>query len=411
MRVLDAYAGTSGLYRNYSFSYRNYLKLKSEYESAAAAADREKADYEYYSHQLDQFLSVRLIAGEQESLEKEQEVLSNAGVIRESLSSSAGALAGDEISALALLREVRNNLNRISGWIPAAGELEKRIESSLVELNDISYETEKLLVSAETDPARLEYVTQRLDTIYSLLQKHRCNSLVELLEKQKEIAERVNMGAGLDDRLDELKRAMNEALDTSLSLAKELSEKRIIAIKPLSDSISEMLRKLGMPHARFETRVTDLPVLMVSGLDKIDFLFSANRQVSPEELSHVASGGELSRVMLCLKSTLATTSGLPAIVFDEIDSGVSGEVASMVGSILADMGEAMQVINITHLPQVASKGNVHYHVYKEENDHSTITRVRLLNKEERLNEVARLLSGSKVTEAALRNAGELLKGK
>jgi DNA repair protein RecN (Recombination protein N) len=172
-----------------------------------------------------------------------------------------------------------------------------------------------------------------------------------------------------------------------------------------------MLHDLGMPNARFETRITGQVAPSTSGLDKIDFLFSANRQVPPEELSRVASGGELSRVMLCLKSTLASSSGLPAIVFDEIDSGVSGEVASMVGTILADMGKAMQVINITHLPQVASKGKVHYHVYKEESDHSTITRVRLLNNDERLTEVARLLSGSKITDAALRNARELLAGK
>jgi DNA repair protein RecN (Recombination protein N) len=165
-----------------------------------------------------------------------------------------------------------------------------------------------------------------------------------------------------------------------------------------------------MPHARFETRISSLSEPGPSGLDKADFLFSANRQVKPEELSHIASGGELSRLMLCLKSILASSSGLPAIIFDEIDSGVSGEAASMVGNILADMGRSMQVINITHLPQVASRGSVHYHVYKEESDHSTITRVRLLNDDERVTEVARLLSGSTITEAARRNARELLKG-
>ena len=172
-----------------------------------------------------------------------------------------------------------------------------------------------------------------------------------------------------------------------------------------------MLHSLGMPNANFATRIIGQEAPGPTGIDKTDFLFSANKQVPPEELSRVASGGELSRVMLCLKSTLASSSGLPAIVFDEIDSGVSGEVASMVGTILADMGKSMQVINITHLPQVASKGKVHYHVYKEESAHSTITRVRLLNQDERLTEVARLLSGSKITEAALRNARELLGGK
>jgi DNA repair protein RecN (Recombination protein N) len=190
-----------------------------------------------------------------------------------------------------------------------------------------------------------------------------------------------------------------------------MSQARNKAASPLAGEITKMLHVLGMPYAVFRTRISSLSEPGPSGLDKADFLFSANRQVEPEELSHIASGGELSRVMLCLKSILASSSGLPAIIFDEIDSGVSGEVASMVGNILADMGKSMQVINITHLPQVASKGTVHYHVYKEESDHSTITRVRLLNDDERVTEVARLLSGSRITDAAIRNARELLKGK
>ncbi len=411
MRVTDAFAGTSAMFRDYSLAYRSYLRLRSEYEEAAGAAERDRADFEYYSHQLEQFRAAKLVQGEQEELEHEQEVLSNAGVISEALSAAASAMSGEDLSALALLREVRTNLAKIAVWMPAAGELEKRIGTSLVELNDISYETEKLLGVASTDPGRLEFVTQRLDTIYSLEQKHRCRDLAELLVKQAEIEKKVSESAGIDDRIEELKKSADDALQSSMKIAKDLSAGRRKAAGPLSARITEMLHDLGMPNARFETRITGQDAPSASGLDKIDFLFSANRQVPPEELSRVASGGELSRVMLCLKSTLASSSGLPAIVFDEIDSGVSGEVASMVGTILADMGKAMQVINITHLPQVASRGKVHYHVYKEESDHSTITRVRLLNQDERVTEVARLLSGSKITDAALRNARELLAGK
>lgn len=411
MRVTDAFAGTSAVSRAYSFAYRKYSRLRSEYEEAAGAAERERADFEYYSHQLEQFLAAKLVQGEQEELEHEQEVLSNAGVISEALTAAASAMSGEDLSALALLREVRTNLAKIAVWIPAAGELEKRIGTSLVELNDISYETEKLLGAASTDPGRLEFVTQRLDTIYSLEQKHRCRDLAELMVKQAEIEKRVSENAGIDERIESLKKSADDALQSSMKIARDLSAGRKKAAGPLSARITEMLHTLGMPNARFETRITGQDAPGTTGLDRIEFLFSANRQVPPEELSRVASGGELSRVMLCLKSTLASSSGLPAIVFDEIDSGVSGEVASMVGTILAGMGKAMQVINITHLPQVASKGKVHYHVYKEESDHSTITRVRLLNHDERLTEVARLLSGSKITDAALRNARELLAGK
>ena len=220
MRVTDAFAGTSALFRDYSLAYRRYQKIKIEYEAAAGEAERVRSDFEYYSHQLDQFRAAKLIAGEQEELEREQEVLSNAGVISEALSAATSALSGEDLSALALLREARNNLTKIAGWMPAAGELEKRIGTSLVELNDISYEAEKLLGTASTDPGRLEFVTQRLDTIFSLEQKHRCRDLTELLAKQAEIEARVSESAGIDDRILSLKKSADEALQSSMKLAR-----------------------------------------------------------------------------------------------------------------------------------------------------------------------------------------------
>ena len=411
MRVIDSYAGTSGLFRDYTLVYRKYLTARREYESAALGAERARADYEYYMHQLDELNAARLVRGEQEEMEKEQEMLSNAGEIKEALTSATSALSGDDISGLSLMRMVRGNLSRISGWLPEAGELEKRLEASLVDLNDIAYEVEKLNDRTMADPGRLEYVTGRLDTIYSLMQKHRCKDLDELMTKHRQIEENVSTLTDIDGSIGAMKKTADDLYSEVLRLAGQMSQARNKAASPLAGEITKMLHVLGMPYAVFRTRISSLSEPGPSGLDKADFLFSANRQVEPEELSHIASGGELSRVMLCLKSILASSSGLPAIIFDEIDSGVSGEVASMVGNILADMGKSMQVINITHLPQVASKGTVHYHVYKEESDHSTITRVRLLNDDERVTEVARLLSGSRITDAAIRNARELLKGK
>ena len=411
MRVIDSYAGTSGLFRDYTLVYRKYLTARREYESAALGAERARADYEYYMHQLDELNAARLVRGEQEEMEKEQEMLSNAGEIKEALTSATSALSGDDISGLSLLRMVRGNLSRISGWLPEAGELEKRLEASLVDLNDIAYEVEKLNDRTMADPGRLEYVTGRLDTIYSLMQKHRCKDLDELMTKHSQIEENVSTLTDIDGSIGAMKKTADDLYSEVLRLAGQMSQARNKAASPLAGEITKMLHVLGMPYAVFRTRISSLSEPGPSGLDKADFLFSANRQVEPEELSHIASGGELSRVMLCLKSILASSSGLPAIIFDEIDSGVSGEVASMVGNILADMGKSMQVINITHLPQVASKGTVHYHVYKEESDHSTITRVKLLNDDERVTEVARLLSGSRITDAAIRNARELLKGK
>jgi len=410
MRVIDAYAGITGLSREYSNVYRAWLAARTGYESAALTLERGRADHDYYLHQLNEFKAVGLVEGEQESLEKEQEMLSNAAEIKEALATATAALSGDDVSALPLLRLARNGLARISGWLPEAGELEKRIETQIIDLGDIAFEAEKLNDRAVADPGRLEYVTQRLDTVYSLMQKHRCSDLNGLLAIQRQVEEAVEATGDIDEKIGELKKKADGAYDDTVRLAGRLSSARNAAVTPLAKEITGILQKLGMPHARFEARIKSLAEPGPAGLERIDFLFSANRQVEPEELSRCASGGELSRVMLCLKSVLASSSGLPAIIFDEIDSGVSGEVASMVGSILADMGKSMQVINITHLPQVASRGNIHYHVYKEESDHSTITRVRLLNDVERVTEVARLLSGSTITEAAMRNARDLLEG-
>jgi len=306
---------------------------------------------------------------------------------------------------------VRTSLAKISGWVPEAAELEKRIETQLIDLNDIAYEAEKLNGITSDDPGRLDYVRGRLDTLYSLQQKHRCSDLAELIRKREQIERTVVATADVEEKLAVLKKNADDTFKTVTEMAGRLSLARKESESRLTREITAMLHKLGIPHARFETRIRALKAPGPAGTDRSDFLFSANRQVAPEELSRCASGGELSRVMLCLKSVLASSSGLPAIIFDEIDSGVSGEVASMVGTILEEMGRSMQVINITHLPQVASRGSIHYHVYKEENDHSTITRVRLLTQNERIKEIARLLSGSTITEAAMHNARELLGGK
>lgn len=411
MRVADAYAGTTVLAGDYSRAWSRYLSAGREYEEAARNIEKVKADYSYYSHQLDEFRAVNLSDGEQETLEMEQEMLTNASEIKEALATVTSALGGEEISALSLLRAARSSLSRIAAWLPEAGELEKRLETQLIDLNDISYESERLNDRIMADPGRLEYVSRRLDTIYSLMQKHRCKDINELLAVQRRVEASVDASAGTDEKIEILEKNRALAYNEVNDLAVRLSRTRGEAATPLGREITGMLRRLGMPHARFEVSVRQLESPGPAGIDALDFLFSANRQVEPEELSKCASGGELSRVMLCLKSVLANSSGLPAIIFDEIDSGVSGEVASMVGSILSEMGKSMQVINITHLPQVAARGRIHYHVYKEESDHSTITRVRLLNEDDRVMEVARLLSGSTVTDAALRNARELMKGR
>jgi DNA repair protein RecN (Recombination protein N) len=307
------------------------------------------------------------------------------------------------------LREARSALSKIREFLPEGEELLARADSSFVELNDLGSEIDKLAATIDADPHRLAQVNARLDTIYSLIQKHRVKDLNELIIKREEIRKLVNSIETSDERMAELETILKDQTGELTKMAEELSARRKEVLPEAEENITVLLKQLGMPNARFRIAFSEMQDFSMSGMDHADFLFSANKQVEPENLAKIASGGELSRVMLSLKSLLTKNTNLPTIIFDEIDAGVSGEVADKVGQILAGMGNYMQVVNITHLPQVASRGSRHYHVYKDDTGDSTITRVKLLSPEERIMEVARLLSGSEITATAVKNAKELLK--
>jgi DNA repair protein RecN (Recombination protein N) len=409
MNVIDSFAGTVRLRNTFRAAYLKYLALKREYSGAKELADKNKSDLEYYRFQYKQLEDAGLKAGESKELEAEQEVLSHAEEIKLALSGASLLLSENETSVLSMLREAKVMLGRIKGFLPEIGELLTRAESSLIELDDLAAEIGKLSISIEADPLRLASINERLDTIYSLIQKHRVNSLEELIIRKDEISGFIRSVVSSDERLAELETIMGNEISNLKLLSAGISEKRSAVIPEVESEITELLRQLGMPNAKFRIALSQSEEFTSSGIDHADFLFSANKQVAPENLAKVASGGELSRVMLSLKSLLTKNNSLPTIIFDEIDSGVSGEVADKVGQILAAMGKYMQVVNITHLPQVASRGTRHYHVYKDDTDGSTFTRVKLLSPEERILEVARLLSGSEVTETAMKNARELLK--
>lgn len=407
--VIDSFAATDKQRNEYKVLFASYRSLSRELAQLTETADKNRADLEYYRYQLSQLEDASLRQGEQEELETEQEILSHAGEIKEALDAAASIFLSDEMSALSMLRDARSHLVKIRSFLPQGETLAARIESALIELDDISSEILKLSASVESDPGRLAEVSSRLDTIYSLVQKHRVANLGELIEKKEEIAARIASIFSDDEGIAEATRQLCEVTEKLKLKAGEISEKRRSVIPEIEKQVTELLRQLGMPNARFSVELKKLDDFTASGTDHADFLFSANKQVAPDNLSRIASGGELSRVMLSLKSLITRNSNLPTIIFDEIDSGVSGEVADKVGQILAGMGKYMQVINITHLPQVASRGRMHYHVYKSDTADSTITRIRLLSPEERVMEVARLLSGSEVTGIAIENAKELLK--
>ena len=408
MNIIDSFAGTGKMKNEYRQIYLKYQELKKEFSGIKEKSDKSRSDLEYYSFQFNQLEEAKLKQGEQAELEAEQELLDHAGEIRGALIGSYRLFSDEESSILSMLREVKLYLGKIRGFLPDGEDLLRRTESSLIELDDLSSEIEKLSISIEADPQRLTVINERLDTIYSLMQKHRVTNLSELLIRKEEIRNLINSITGSDERLNALEAMLEKEKIRLIQLAGEMSGMRKAVLPDIESKITDILRQLGMPNARFRISMSVLKDFTSSGIDQADFLFSANKQIAPENLAKTASGGELSRVMLSLKSLLSRNNNLPTIIFDEIDSGVSGEVADKVGQILSGMGKYMQVVNITHLPQVASRGKRHYHVYKDDTADSTFTRVKLLSPDERILEVARLLSGSEVTETALKNARELL---
>lgn len=408
MNIIDSFAGTGKVKNEYRQTYASFRALKKEYAVLKEQADKNRSDLEYFQFQYNQLEEAKLSPGEQAELEAEQEFLEHAEEIKAALSGSERLLAEDEPSILSQLREVKSFIGKIRSYLPDVEELLKRTDSSLIELDDLAREIDKLSISMEADPLRLSLVNARLDSIYSLMQKHRVHNLEELINKKEEISNLIKSIAGSDERLAKLEALLEDQAKRLGLLSAEMSKMRKAILAEIESRITTTLRQLGMPNAKFRISLSGLSDFTASGTDQADFLFSANKQIAPENLAKTASGGELSRVMLSLKSLLTMTNNLPTIIFDEIDSGVSGEVADKVGQILSGMGKYMQVVNITHLPQVASRGTRHYHVYKDDTEDSTFTRVKLLSPEERILEVARLLSGSEVTETAIKNARELL---
>jgi DNA repair protein RecN (Recombination protein N) len=409
LNLIDSFSGTAGIKNEYRETYSNYRKLRKEYTSIKEKADKNKSDLEYYQFQYNQLDEAKLKSGEQTELEAEQELLGHTEEIKLALGSSSNLFLAEGISILSMLREVKSYLGRIITFLPESESLLSRTESALIELDDLAAEVEKLTVSIEADPQRLAMVNNRLDNIYTLIQKHRVTDLGELIKKKDEIKELIGSIVSSDERIIELETLLDKEASRLKTISEEISNKRKSVLSDIELRITELLKQLGIPNAKFRITLTHLQEFTATGIDQADFLFSANKQIAPENMAKIASGGELSRVMLSLKSLLTKNNNLPTIIFDEIDAGVSGEVADKVGQILSGMGKYMQVINITHLPQVASRGTRHYHVYKDDTDNSTFTRVKLLSPEERILEVARLLSGSEVTETAMKNARELLK--
>ena len=405
--VVDNFSASHALLSRYAEAYSALQSAERELAKTRAEAERNSADEEWVRYQWEQLSSAALREGELAELEQRQSELANSEEIGERIGSTVEALGAEERGVLAMLKASEQSMRHLARVWSGGEEVAERLRSVQVELKDIEATLSDALDRVDADPNALAAVEERLATIYALLRKHKVESVEELLAIQAEFGRRMELITDLDGVIARLEAEVAAARKVAQSVADELTALRQRGAEALSSGVTEMLGRLGMSGARFLCRVTP-DVLRESGADIIEFVFSSSPAGSLLPIEKIASGGEISRVMLCLKAIAARCAKLPTIIFDEIDTGVSGRVADEMGEVITELSASMQVLNITHLPQVASKGDDHFVVYKEVTNDGAESRIRRLTTDERVEEIAKMLSGSVVTDAAREQARQLL---
>jgi DNA repair protein RecN (Recombination protein N) len=408
LNVVDIMAHTEDLLSVYHKEYDHYLSVSKALEELQEKAHITKNEEDYIRFQFEELEAAKLQLGEQEELERELETLSHTEEIKTALYKVTGLLNGENTSVLSFLKEALSSVEQLSAFFSKAKEYAERLRSSYIDINDLSSEADVLKDDIEFDPERLEWVNERMNTLYSLQQKHRVSSVEELIAKQDVFASQLHTIDSFDEELAKLTERQQASFQLLVEKAGEISGLRKKAAGTIEKRLTERMVLLGMPNTRFRISFALKNKPASNGMDDIVFLFSANKNEHLKPVSQTASGGEISRLMLCIKAMIAGYAALPSIIFDEIDTGVSGEIADKMAGIMQELGANMQVITITHLPQIAAKGKAQYYVYKEDSTERTYTRIRRLDKKERVDEIARMLSGSKKTQAAIDNAKVLL---
>jgi DNA repair protein RecN (Recombination protein N) len=412
LNVLDIVTRNSALLEAYQAEYKEYRTLSKQLEEALEEAENNKEDEDYLRFQVDQLADAHLKEGEQAELEEEVETLEHAEEIKSELYGAADALqsGNDGVDVLGLVKQSISKLHSITSVYGMAEELADRLDACYIELKDIAEDLEGQAEDIECDPRRLEQVHERLNTLYTLQKKHRVETVEELLSIQQALEDRLMRIENSDDFIGELRSKVAKQKEKALALAKELSSLRKSAAKEVEKMMVEKLLPLGMPNVQFKCSViTNVEELTIMGCDKVVFLFNANKSGELKPVSQIASGGEIARVMLALKALIAGAVSLPTIIFDEIDTGVSGSIAEKMARMMKEMGMLnRQVISITHLPQIAALGDHHYKVYKEDTDDVTLSHIVSLTEGQRIEEIAHMLSGETLTQAAIDNAKSLL---
>lgn len=409
LNILDILAQDGKQLDNYHKIYSDYKQICKELDDFIGQAEKSRQDEDYIRFQLEQLKEAGLKENEQKILEQEAETLSHAEDIKASLYKAKQLVDNDEGGTLLQSRECIQTLQNISNVYSPAAEWVERLQSCYIELKDIAHDLSNAEEGIEFNPSRLDYVNERLNLIYNLQQKHHTDNIEDLLKLQQTYEEELESITSFDEHIAELNRKKDTLYRQVMEQAKILTETRSVAARHIEEHMKSLLVPLGMPNVRFAVELNPRKEPDAKGMDSVNFLFSANKNGSLQNVASIASGGEIARVMLSLKAMIAGAVKLPTIIFDEIDTGVSGSIAEKMALIMQDMGrQNRQVISITHLPQIAARGTAHYKVYKEDTDSGTNSHIRLLTAEERVREIANMLSGTTLTEAAINNARSLL---
>lgn len=409
LQIVDSIAKNGDCLQTYEAEYSKLNSISRRLQKLRDELAQKNANRDYAEFQLTQLVEAALVADEQELLEAEAEQLEHASEIKEALLKAVYLLDESEQSVNQSLKDSVSTLNSVSNYLGGLNDLSERLNSCLIETKDILRELEVLNNDMDVDPNRLDFVNTRLDTIYTLEKKHNVDSVAGLLELQASYEQQLQDLEFGSEEIEALEKELAEQTQKVLALAQELSKARKACAPQIETELSDLLHELGMPNARLSLDFKALEKCGPTGLDVVTFLFSANKDRGMQPITAIASGGEISRVMLSLKYVLSKSAALPAIIFDEIDTGVSGEIAAKMGAMMQNMSAHMQVLSITHLPQIASKGAQHFKVYKKDVESGTVSSIKQLSKEERIAEIAQMLSGANLTDAAINNAKELLK--
>ena len=414
LKIVDDAADNNALLADYQRVYRNFVSLRNELKNLREMSQKNVAENDYLAFQLDEFVKADLQEGEYEEVSQKLELLENAEEVKTLLAQSLSTLSESEYSILDQLNDLKSKVDHLRRYLPQAEQYLERIDSTKIELKDIAQDLDNLQDSTQFDADSLNEIQERYDLIQRLMLKHHVQNYEDLLAIREELHQKMGAFENIDEEIAKKELQLKNCEKELTKLADDLSAKRKKVKISFEKAVTEILRQLKMPHAIFEIEISefsnssDNSKFTITGKDRVRFLFSANKGIAPDDMSRVASGGELSRLMLAIKAVASENAYIPTLIFDEIDTGVSGEVASKLGDIMQKMGESLQIISITHLPQIASKAKNHFFVYKDEDNEKTRSCIRQLSHDERVTEIAKMLSNDKITPEAIKAAERLM---